>query len=233
MTALDRAIPLAQVDDRSVLVGEDLNLDVAGVLEVALDVDGVVREVGLALTAGGLVGAVDLVGGRDDLESLPPASGGGLDRDRPSELVPQTANLVCRLHGLGRSRDDRDSCGAHRLAGGDLGAHQLHRLGGRTDPHDLGGLDRSREVGVLGEEPVTGVDRFGARSPGCVQDPLLVQVALRGRARADQKCLVREGGMQRAAVGLGVDRDRGDAELTQAFGRSGPRSLRGWRRESS
>ena len=45
MAALDRAVALAEVDDVAVRVGEDLHLDVAWVLEVALDVDGRVGEV--------------------------------------------------------------------------------------------------------------------------------------------------------------------------------------------
>ena len=49
VTALDRAVALAEVDDGAVCVGEDLHLDVAWVFQVALDVDGRVGEVGLAL----------------------------------------------------------------------------------------------------------------------------------------------------------------------------------------
>ena len=51
-------------------VREDLDLDVAGILEVALDVDGRVGEVGLALAPGGLEGALGLLGAADDLEAL-------------------------------------------------------------------------------------------------------------------------------------------------------------------
>ena len=40
VAALDRAVALAEVDDVAVPVGEHLHLDVARILEVALDVDG-------------------------------------------------------------------------------------------------------------------------------------------------------------------------------------------------
>jgi hypothetical protein len=59
--SLDRAVALTEVDDRAVRVREDLDLDVAWVVEVALDVDVRVREVGLPLAPGGLVRALDLV----------------------------------------------------------------------------------------------------------------------------------------------------------------------------
>ena len=60
MTALDRAVALAEMDDVAVRVGEDLHLDVAGVVEIALDVDGRVREVRLPLAASRVVRALDL-----------------------------------------------------------------------------------------------------------------------------------------------------------------------------
>jgi len=44
VTALDRAVALAEVDDVAVAVGEDLDLDVTGILEVALDIDGRIAE---------------------------------------------------------------------------------------------------------------------------------------------------------------------------------------------
>ena len=51
MAPLDRAVALAEVDDVAVRVGEHLHLDVARILEVALDVDVRVGEVRLPLAA--------------------------------------------------------------------------------------------------------------------------------------------------------------------------------------
>jgi hypothetical protein len=51
--ALDRALALAQRDDGALSVGEELDLDVAGPLQVALEEDAVVAECGLRLAAGG------------------------------------------------------------------------------------------------------------------------------------------------------------------------------------
>ena len=49
VTALDRAVALAEMDDVAVRVGEHLHLDVARIVEVALDVHRGVGEVRLAL----------------------------------------------------------------------------------------------------------------------------------------------------------------------------------------
>ena len=48
-----------------------------------------------------------------------------------------------------------------------------------------------------------------------LDEALDLQIALRRRRRADQIRLVGEGDVERAAVGLGVDRDRPDPELAQ------------------
>ena len=61
VAALDRAVALAEMDDVAVRVREDLHLDVARVVEVALDVHGGVGEVRLAFPHGRLEGPLDLV----------------------------------------------------------------------------------------------------------------------------------------------------------------------------
>ena len=53
MAALDRALALAEVHDVAVVVAEDLELDVARVLEILLDVDVAVAEGGLGLALRG------------------------------------------------------------------------------------------------------------------------------------------------------------------------------------
>ena len=54
MTALHRAVALAEREDVTVRVGEQLHLDVAGSLEVALEVDAVVAEGSLRLSLRGV-----------------------------------------------------------------------------------------------------------------------------------------------------------------------------------
>src|SRR5262249_18451572 len=73
----------------------------------------------------------------------------------------------------------------------------------------------TREGGVLRQEAVAGMDRLGAGPPGGIEDPLRVQVALGGPARADQVRLVRGAGVEGVAVGLRVDGDGEHAELAK------------------
>ena len=93
VAALDRAVALAEVDHVAVRVGEHLDLDVAGILEVALDVHGRVREEPLALAGSALERVLDLLLGSGDPEALAPAPARGLERDR----IPDLGRLLRRL----------------------------------------------------------------------------------------------------------------------------------------
>src|SRR5690349_13865912 len=54
VSALDRAVTLVQMDDVAVVVAEQLDLDVLGLVEEALDKDGAVAEGALGLRGGAL-----------------------------------------------------------------------------------------------------------------------------------------------------------------------------------
>src|SRR5215218_5243916 len=179
MPALDRAVALAEEEDVPVRVCEHLRLDVARIVEVALDVDGVVGEIRLALPAGRLERALRLVGVANDLEALAAAAGRSLDRERPPELLAQARQLLGRFERLGRARHDRYAGLAHSLARGDLRAHRLDRGRRRSYPGEPGVLDEGREPCVLRQEAITGVDRLRARTARDLDDPLRGQVRLR------------------------------------------------------
>src|SRR5262249_19003110 len=95
----------------------------------------------------------------------------------------------------------------------DLVAHHLDRFGRRTDPRDARVHERAREVGVLGEEPVAGMDGVGARRPYRVEDRGRVQIALRRGLSPQRVGLVGVPDVLRIAVELGVHRNGRDAEL--------------------
>ena len=69
------------------------------------------------------------------------------------------------------------------------------------------------EVGVLGEEPVAGVDRLGAGALDDVEDRVGVEVALGRGLAAEGVRLVGVAHVGGVAVELRVHRDGGDAEL--------------------
>ncbi len=215
MPALERAVALAEVNRPAVAIGQDLDLDVARIVDVLLDVDRRVCEVGLALSARRLERAPGALGRGDDLHAPATAARRGLDRDRPAVAVAQLDDSRGVADLLGRPRHDRHAGCMHALPCADLRAHGLDRLGRRADPGETGLRAGAGEAGVLRQEAVARVDRLGTAGPRGSDDPLDVQVALRGRPGPDQPSLVGTPHVQRSPVGLGVHGHRADAELAQ------------------
>ena len=215
MTALDRAVALAEVDHVAVPVRQDLHLDVARILDEPLDVDGRVGEVLLALARRGLEGTARFVGPVDELHPFPAPSRRRLDDQRVADLLAERDDALDRSDRLDRARDDRDACGAHRGAGGGLRPHQLDRGRRRPDPGQACLLDEAGEPRVLGEEAVAGVDGPRPGAKRSLDEHVPTEVALRGRARSDEVRLVGGAHVRAPPVGLRVDGDAAETELAQ------------------
>jgi len=86
---------------------------------------------------------------------------------------------------------------------------------GGTDENDAGLLAFGREDGILGKEPIAGVDGSGAVLLCGIEDAVDAQVAVGGRSGADALRLIRHADVRRIAVGVGIDRHGGDAHFPQ------------------
>ena len=87
VAALDRAFALAEVDDGAVVIAEDLDLDVARVLDVLLDVDVAEPERRLRLPLRRLQRRAHLTRRADDAHAAPAAAGDRLDDHREAQLA--------------------------------------------------------------------------------------------------------------------------------------------------
>ena len=87
------------------------------------------------------------------------------------------------------------------------------RLG--PDPDQPGVDHRLREVGVLAEEAITGMDRLGARLLGGGNDLLADQIAFARRRRPDMHRFIGLPHMQRLGIGIRINRDRADTHLAR------------------
>ena len=163
VAALQRAVAGGDDDDVAVLVGEALGLDVARVVEVALDEALAAAERGDGLAHGGVVQLGDLLERAGDLEAAAAAAERRLDRDRQAVLLGERDDLVGARRPGRRCRATSGAparCAMWRAE--TLSPSDADRLGRRADPGQPGVDDGLGEVGVLGQEAVAGVDRVGA-----------------------------------------------------------------------
>ena len=96
--ALGAALALAEVDQATGLVAEELDLDVAGAREEFLDVETAVAESAFGFGAAAFVRLVDVAGRGDDAGPAPAAAAERLD-DHCSVLAEGGKELACFLQG--------------------------------------------------------------------------------------------------------------------------------------
>ena len=178
MTALDRALALAQVHGAGA-VGEHLDLDVARPLNEFLEVDPGVAEGFQRLARGGLERAGQLVRRPHHPHPLPASAGRRLHHHRISEFPRKSERRTDLLDRRAGAGDDRHPRGLHAAAGLGLVAHRADRGGRRSDPDEAGLLHRLRERGAFGEKAVARVHGVGPARQGSFDQPLDGQVALR------------------------------------------------------
>ena len=144
---------------------QDLDLDVAGAVDVALDVDAAVAEERPAALRPGLAVGVGerRAGSRTTPHAPAAAAGHRLDDHRvadPSASRCGVRRRRQRLEAAGQQRQARPRPSAR--AAGALSPSAAITVGRRADERDAVRLADLGEVGVLGQEAVAGVDRVGA-----------------------------------------------------------------------
>ncbi len=107
----------------AVAVAHDLDLDVAWMLEVLLDVHRAVAEGGQRLVLGQVEQLDELICAAADSHSLAATARGGLDDDGKADLLGEGHRFVGALDGPGRSRHGWHARLGSQAAGGGLVAH--------------------------------------------------------------------------------------------------------------
>ena len=213
MISLDGAVTIAEGDDIAEGIRHDLDLDVARLLDIALDVHGVITEgvCGLALCEAEL--KLKFILGRRDTHALSAATGGGLDNHRIPDLAGKLLSGLCIVDRLACARNDRHAGIHHRLPGMGLVAHAVDNVGLRTDKGDAVFLTAAYELTVLRQEAIARMDRIGAGVDGCRDELVHIQVVVLRRTFSDTDPLIRKLRVQTVLVLLRVDRDTLDAHV--------------------
>ena len=210
---LDRALALAEVDDGAVGIGEDLDLDVAWLGEVALDVDGAVAEGGDGLRPRQAQRRAELAFLPHEPHPLAAPTHRGLDHHGVAHLASQAGGFGLVRDRACRARHDRHLQPGRDAAGRGLVRHGPHRRRRRADERQTGRHARLGELRVLAEEPVPGMDGVGAGGLRDVDDTVDREVARRGLRRTDRVRLVGHAHVEGLAVGVREHRHRGEPGL--------------------
>ena len=168
--ALDRALPVEQVQHGAVGVPDDLDLDVTGGLEVALEEHLVRTEGGRPPRAGPPPRhrPVRPAHARGACRGPPPPADALTRRGYPTPAAAaQRAASSAPVATTTLGRTGTPACGRH-LLGPRLVPHDAHGLGRRPDPDDAGRRTGLGQGGVLGQEPVAGMQGVG---PGRLRPP--------------------------------------------------------------
>lgn len=200
--------------DRAVHVAEHLHFDVPRIAHELLDVDLVVAERGQRFATCDRQQRLEILRVFQHAHAAPAAAPARLQHQRIADLRGQ------RLAGveIGRQRrggrHHRHAGRDRRIARGDLVAERAHHVGRRADPADAGIDHGLREIGVLRQEAVAGMDRV---DPGLARDAQDVVDVEIGRERllvfADQVAFIGLEAMQREAVFLRIHRHGAHVQL--------------------
>ena len=200
---LDRAIPLEQMQLVAVMVGQHLHLDMPRPEYGLLQVDGAVTEGALGFPHRVTGQPSQILGAIHPPHTATAAASHRLDEHREAQLggvTRQLGDIGGWRGGLQRGQSSRPGVldGPHLVAG------QPDRPGTGPDENQPCIRAGSREIGILAEEAVPGVDCLGAAVLGDRDDAVDVEVGRHGvTGFADLVGLIRLDAVFRVAVFLG------------------------------
>ena len=191
-------------------VPHDLHLDVARVGDVPLGEHRPVTERGGGLAPCGGHGPGQFCPVTDQPHT--PAAPAERRLDQQGQPDPGHQLVEVRVAGDLAAGQHRDARLLHQILGAELGAHRGDHIRRRPDERETGGAHVRGERGVLGQEPVAGMDGVGAGGAGRRDDEVAAQIGSGGRRAGQPDGLVGQLDVRRPRVGVGVDGDRGQAE---------------------
>ena len=200
------------MDDVAVAVGEHLDFDVARRLHVFLDQHAGVAERRFRLALGGGERLLEIRMLVDPAHAAAAAARHRLDEHRIADLVGLALEKRRRLLLAVIARHHRHAGLLHQRLGAILEAHGADRGGRRPDEHDAGLGAGLGEFGVLRQEAVTRMDALRGGDARRIDQRVDGEIALARRRRPDRNRHVADADMERAGIGLGIDRDGAHAE---------------------
>jgi hypothetical protein len=209
VAALYRAVADAERPRGALAVGDQLDLDVPGAGDQALQEHDAAAERAFGLLAGALVGVGELLGVGDDADAAATTARGRLEHQRVADPLGRAQRRVEVGHRAAAPRRDRHAGLLGDQLGADLVAQLAHRLGVGADERHAQLLAQLGERRILGDEAPA--DPRGVRAgldQGALQRGQVEVRAVRGASEVVTDVrLAHEGGR---GLGVGVQCHRLD-----------------------
>ena len=182
MLTLERTFAFAKGQNH-VTVADDLNLNVPGPADQALDIEPAITKGGLGLGGAALKGRFDLVGLGDDPHAASAAACQRLDHHGPASTLPRKEGLgLVQRYGPIDPGQQRHAQTRGQIARRALIAKQGQHLRARADKDQPGfGAGRCKG-GIFTEEPIARMDAITALGLGNGNDRRTVQIGPRPHA---------------------------------------------------
>ena len=152
------------------MIGENLDFDVAGALEIFFEVHARIAESVLRFGGGIAPGGGEIAFAVDAAHAFAAAAGDGFQNDGKADFAGDFGELGDILDGIERAGDRGGADCFGDAASGSFRAELLHGFGGRADESDLGFAAGARQGGIFGEETVAGMDSVAVGVAGDAQN---------------------------------------------------------------
>ena len=189
VATLHGAITLAQVNDVTIVVAEDLYLNVTRRLNVALQEHTTVAKSRRRFARRALESIFEVIELSDDAHAASTTTHGSLEHDRHTELLGERQRVFNAVGGFLRTWHQRKAAFLRLRLGNNLIAHFDESLRARANQDDPFLLASSREIRIFAQQTVTRVDGLRPVLLGDANDGLIVQV--RGNRRLSTTDLIR------------------------------------------
>ena len=205
MVSLDRAVALSEVDHIAVLVREDLELDMARMLDKMLNIHRIIAECHLRLFLRRIEAVLELFRSLRHTHALAAAAERSLHDNRVADLLCYLRSRLCIKDGLRAARYYRNTRIDHRISCLGLIAQALDDLGFRSDKCYVALFAQFCKSAVLRKKTESRMDSVRSGDHRRADDVLHIQVTLRGRRRPDAHRLIGKLCVQGVSVRLRVD----------------------------
>ena len=202
------------MNDVALTVANDLDLNVLGSADIALDEAGSVAKGGQSLGRGSLEEGNEILALTNDAHALATATLGSLDHDGKAVLIDKILGILKVGDGTISTGDDGDAGVDGQLTSLGLVTKDLEVLDLGTDEGNASIGTGLGKLGTLGKESISRMDGIDAIVLGNLDEILNVEVCPDGSSRGrEEEGLISAPAMRVVAILKGVDGHRLHVEL--------------------